>query len=609
MRRIFVSFYRITSWAGFLTVALILGFLFWYLPGLLSLDEFQPRVTRVLESTFHCKALVGEIRGQLIPSPGLIIAPVVLLQDVKAPSILASVGAVHMSLSVRPLLKGHLEIKAIRFVRPRFIAHRIRGSSGESRWVMLPLPNTPSAGDTVGIDAWQVRNGRIEIWDETRRPVAQWVAEQLNGDFWVRDQKGALAGKASALGRRAILDIHYAGADPFPIQARLNHMDIGALQFLLPMSLVRLEGPTDLSLRTRFQPVTEIRARLNQPLGAGEIQATIRHETGGSWRWSALGKHTRLNGTVFEAPEWSAKEDRDGLAIYVRGTTPENGTAEVGWTKPANLDQATLDVNVSSLTIRHILEIFNAASGTPAAGSSFNPHGYESWRISQGSMKALMHGTTSFEITEGDIDAGGMHLDLTGTFDLAKINPRAHIQGDVLNIPVATAVETFFPAPSPITGFGTANFNLSFAISENWVKGLSGPLEIHVKNGVLKTLKTMYRISAVLNLGNYLRLRFPHLTAKGIEFNDLSGHLTFQNGVLSTEDFFLKSPNMNIGVKGSVDLPARKVKATLRLEMLRFLEDILRDVPITHWIFKKPNKIFLPLVVVLEGPWNDIEAH
>jgi len=97
--------------------------------------------------------------------------------------------------------------------------------------------------------------------------------------------------------------------------------------------------------------------------------------------------------------------------------------------------------------------------------------------------------------------------------------------------------------------------------------------------------------------------------AKGIEFEELSGHLTFQNGVLSTQYLFLKSPNMNVGAKGSLDVPGRQVKVTLRLEMMRFLEDILRDVPLTHWIFKKPNKIFLPLVVFLDGPWNDVSIH
>ena len=43
--------------------------------------------------------------------------------------------------------------------------------------------------------------------------------------------------------------------------------------------------------------------------------------------------------------------------------------------------------------------------------------------------------------------------------------------------------------------------------------------------------------------------------------------------------------------------------------MLRFLEDILKDVPVTHWIFKKPNKILFPLIVTLEGTWDDVDVR
>jgi len=610
MRRFFASFYRIASRVGFLTFALILALLFWYLPSLMNLDMFRPRVTNVLETTFHCRAIVGGITGQLIPSPGLVVAPVVLLENIKTPLVLASVGAVRMSLSAGPLLKRKLVIKDIRFLRPRFIAHRIGAPSGQSRWVMLTLPDVPSSKESLGIEEWQVRNGAIEIWDQTRTPTAKWVADQLSGIYFLRRQTGALAGRSLKLGRRAILDIHYNGASPFPIQARLNNMDLRALQFLLPPRLVTLDGETDLFIQTRFQPVTLIRAQLDQTPGAGQVEASIRHDARGNWRWSVLGRHSRLSGTAFEMPEWSAKEDDKGLAVYARGITLEGGRAEAGWTKPRDSEAAALEVDVSSVTIRQVLEIFKLESKTPAAaGASFHPFGYESWRISQGSLQALIHGATSFEVQESEFDVAGMYLDLTGVFDFTTAGPRAHIKGNLLNIPMTSVVESFFPAPSPITGAGAVQFNFTFPLSKDWIKGLAGPVQVEVKSGVLKAFKAMYRIMAVLNLGNYLRFRFPTITAKGIEIDDLSGHLAFENGVLSTEDLFLKSPNMNLGLKGSLDIPGRQMEATLRLEMLRFLEDILRDVPITHWIFKKPNKIFLPLVVSIDGPWNDLNIH
>jgi hypothetical protein len=602
MHRHLASAYRITSRAGFLAFALVLGLILWYFPTLLNLDEFRPRVTSVLESTFHCRAIVGGITAQIVPSPGLVIAPVVLLESAENPVVLASVRGVRMSVAILPLLKGHIQIEAIRFGQPRFIAHRLPVPSGPARWVMLKLPNVSSTDKSVGIDAWQVRNGRIEIWDETRQPSVRWSAEQLNGDFRVREQTGAMAGKAPALGRRAVIDIHYGGSESYPVQVRLNQINVSGLRFLVPTPFVRLEGQTDLFIQSRFLPRTEIHAQMEQPTGAGLVKALIEHEASGTWRWSVLGKHTRVSGTTFESPEWSAKEDGDGLAVYARATTTEGGTAEMGLTKPRGSSTAALDVNVASVTIRQVLDIFKP-------GSTATPTGYQTWQIDQGSMQGLLNASTSFVVQDGDLDINGMHIDVTGTFGLGRENPLAHIQGDLQNIPVEFVVQSFFPGASPITGVGTANFDLTFPQSSDWIKGLNGTVHIDVTNGILKMLKAMYRITSVLNLGNYLRLRVPNLAAKGIEIEDLAGHLSFQNGVLSTEDLFLKSPNMNIGAKGMVDLGGRQVKVTLRLEMLRFLEDILRDVPITHWIFKKPNKIFLPLVVVLEGPWDDVEVR
>lgn len=238
-----------------------------------------------------------------------------------------------------------------------------------------------------------------------------------------------------------------------------------------------------------------------------------------------------------------------------------------------------------------------------------NPFGYEPWLITKGSMRALLHNGTMFEIQQSRFVIAGMQTNLSGTFELTQLNPHAHIQGDVQNIAVAPVVESFFKPPSPVTGTGKISFTLAFPMSDSWIQGLSGPIQLEIDNGLIRELKTIYRIMTVLNLSNYLRLRFPQITARGIQFQTLSGHLTFQNGVLSSEDLFSKGPTLNMGARGSVNIPARRIKISLRLEMFRFLEDILKDVPITHWMFKKPSKILLPLVVVVDGPWDNVEIR
>jgi hypothetical protein len=412
-------------------------------------------------------------------------------------------------------------------------------------------------------------------------------------------------GKAPRFGRAALLDLHYVGANRYPLQIQFNDVDIGVFQSFFHLPILSLEGLADFTMKARWTPILTIEAQLDQPQGAGQVTVSVEPGRRDSWRWSAVGVHYNAKGTVFQIPEWSAKNDGSVFAIYLRGVSVEGGMFEVGWTRPVGSTDANLEVNISSVTVRQVLEVFKKQSKIPAPVGATNLHGYESWRIDRGSMEAVMHDGMQMEVKESDVDLAGMHSDLTGTFGLAKTNTQAHIQGDLQNIPVTSVVESFFPAPSPITGTGQADYALSFPLTTDWIKGLNGTIQLEVKSGVLRALKTIYRITSVLNLGNYLRLRFPRLTAAGIEFERFAGHFTFQNGVLSSDDLFLKSPNMNVGFKGAVDMPGKRINSTLRLEMFRFLEDILRDVPLTHWIFKKPNKIFLPLVVKVEGPWDN----
>ncbi len=111
----------------------------------------------------------------------------------------------------------------IRFSRPRFIAHYERGPSGDPVWTVLTLPGTGSTKDSSQVNEWQIRNGSIEIWDQTRTPTVKWVADQFNGSFLVSRQTGAMAGKvARSDGQDAIVDLHYDGADRLPCSGTLQ---------------------------------------------------------------------------------------------------------------------------------------------------------------------------------------------------------------------------------------------------------------------------------------------------------------------------------------------------------------------------------------------------
>jgi hypothetical protein len=606
------SWYHITTRSLFLSVALGVGLVLWYLPTLLNLDAFRPALTDLLQETFHCNVFIGNVNAQLVPYPGLSVSHVVFLENGQASHVLASVNFVRLSVSTRALWKGHLEAYAIRFVRPRFIIHHELTPYGDTRWALLTLPRSESNPEAAhpGINLWQIQKGSIEIWDHAQKPARRWIADQFDGSFQVRRQTGALVGKVAGLGPQASMDLHYDGAAAFPLKGRIATVQLPIFQPLLHTSFFKLQGLSDIAFKIRLEPSLRIHATLDQPSSAGQLTVTASPGKNGAWQWYAEGKNARLSDTAFQLSEWSAKNDLQNLAVYARGMTQDGGMVEVGWNTPAGVgNDALLDIDASSVTMKQILVL----SGTPASS-----HGWDPWRLDRGSLEATIHSDRTMDVKECDIDfripgqaveQPPMHLDLTGFFGLTGSTVPARIQGSLENIPAEALLNSFFPAPSPITGTGQFQFTLAFPLSKDWTQGLSGTLQGELDQGILRALKTVYRVISVLNLGNYLRLRFPNIDAQGIEIETLAGHFIVQNGVIATDDLFLKSPNMNVGAKGSVNLPGRRLDVTLRLEMFRFLEDILRDVPITHWIFKKPNKIFLPLVVKADGPWNDVNIH
>ncbi len=605
------SFSRITRWSAFLSAALLLALSLRHLPDFLELDEFRPDVVRALEENCHCKVMVGNIQGELLPYPGLAAGHVVFLEPTPKPRILAYASAVHFGVSWKSMAKHGLHFRVVRFWQPRFFLRRERGATQDIRWVFLGSPTDVEAKQNSEINRWEVRNGTLEVQDKTTRPTRSWVFDRLNGFYRVDLQSAELSGRVPAVGAKSSFIVHY--------DASVVHVQVRAAAWAAMTVSVDAHGAGrrwDMQGHVRHYQAQVVRPWFDERwtnglTGPGSIDFSARSgPVPGAWSWTATGKGFGFGQTVLRIDEWTAEATHRSLTVHVAANTPEGGVLHVNWEKPSPEEAQSLRVDVASVTVRQILQVFDLEAPTPRAnglpgGQSWNPHGYEPWRLTRGSMNALIRPDVSFEVQQSSVDIAGMHSDLKGTFGLTRADPQARIQGVLQNIAAAPVVESFFAPPAPISGTAQVDYTLSFPLSATWIQGLNGTLQVQVNKGVLRFLKTYYRITSVLNLGTYLSFRFPKLTAQGIAFETVTGHLAFQNGVLSAEDLFLKSPSMNLGAKGSVDIPAARMDVKLRIELFRFLEDVLKVVPITHWIFRKPNKILFPLVVTVAGPWEN----
>ena len=443
--------------------------------------------------------------------------------------MLASVETVHLWFSGESL-KGSLRFRAIRFWKPRFILHRNAGMPGEGSWQLLSLPSRSSGSLSApsSIDEWQVRGGRIEIWDHAVTPTTQWEADQFNGAFFSSRQAGALTGRVPQLGRWALLDLHYDGTTAFPLQARLSAVEFGAIQSLFHTRIPALEGVADFRMEARFQPTMKIQAELEPVLLPRLNGRRIR----GHAIWGGHHLHVHLQSLAslpmivaleggLAGNDWTLQTTVKGYdTALVRGFYSQAwldrlegpGSVEImakslsgswnwsatgrnfefegtglrvpEWNAQGDPQHMAVGVQGTAPEGGTVAVVWSLPSGSRDAALQvdvssmtveqvlgvFHWHtavGYEPWVISEGSIRSVIHDKASLEVQDGDFTVGAMHLTLSGTFDLATSSAQAHLEGELKNIPVQPVLESFLKPPSPVTGTGKLNFEFKFSAEQS----------------------------------------------------------------------------------------------------------------------------------------------
>jgi hypothetical protein len=669
------SLKRVLFWSAFLGLALVIFLAMRSFSSLLTLNEYRPQVIEFLERTSHAHVIVGNIRAELFPYPGVLAGPVVLSEPAQPTHVFAAAQGVHLWISWRSLLERRIIIGSVRLWKVRLILRRNKTVDGP-RWILPTIPIGPQpAPHKNELTQVEIRNGRLEILDHTTTPTSHWVVEKLDGRYRTDGDRGEATAVIPSAGAHNLLSLHYVGGDAFPIQAKLTGVDLAGVRTQLRKDWPWLAGSASVAVKARMAPALEARVTVsplqlsilkNKPLrteislkedhvhaelrtgttapmtltvdatkkkNAWSAQGAVQNYDGavvnaiyplpwanrlqgpaplsfsidqgikeGAWRVVVNGQRFGFAGTNLQLAHWQVHADPGAIQVAVWAQTPSSGTANVVWEKTVGMTDSALNVSVQSLTIREIID----AIKTEPSASTMPPRGYEPWTISSATFQAQLH-PGSMDIDGLEMDFLGAHGSVTGTIGWAPGAAQANLEGVLDNVPVGPVLESFTPPPADLTGTGRTTFTMTFPTTAKWLNGLNGQAEFVVDRGVLRGLKALYRIASVLNLGNYFRLRFPNLSAEGVPFDSITGHLTASNGILQTKDMFLKSPNMNMGADGQVDLPGRKIHATVRLQVLRFLEDLLENLSGAKWIFKGNKKILLPLIVTVDGPFDNID--
>ena len=105
-------------------------------------------------------------------------------------------------------------------------------------------------------------------------------------------------------------------------------------------------------------------------------------------------------------------------------------------------------------------------------------------------------------------------------------------------------------------------------------KELSGQVKLYLKGGTLPELKAVDALLTILNPTSTLK------TSKaGLNYESLGGDFKIVKGLVNTDNFIMKSPQINLQVVGQADLGADTVNAQVKAMPLQILDKTIKAIP------------------------------
>ncbi len=135
---------------------------------------------------------------------------------------------------------------------------------------------------------------------------------------------------------------------------------------------------------------------------------------------------------------------------------------------------------------------------------------------------------------------------------------------------------------------GDAKFELSLKSDpgdfEAAIDTMDGNAKVMVTNGAFKKFNVLSKVISMMNISNYLQLKFPKLDTEGIPFESIIGDFEIKDGKATTENLFVNSGVIRISVVGSVDLTNGDMDMILGFQILKTIDLIVNKIPVVGYV-------------------------
>ena len=176
------------------------------------------------------------------------------------------------------------------------------------------------------------------------------------------------------------------------------------------------------------------------------------------------------------------------------------------------------------------------------------------------------------DLTEGRVFPKNGQLKLAGSFLPLSGAYRLRFKGDKLK------VEDFIKKlAGPLKLQGNLNGKLPEQSNgfPDIARGLNGKVNIRLHDGTLPELESVQTVLTILNPTTALDTK-----KAGLNYDSLGGDFKITKGLVFTDNFEMKSPQLNLDVVGEADLGTDTVNAQVKAMPLQMLDKTIKAIPL-----------------------------
>lgn len=204
---------------------------------------------------------------------------------------------------------------------------------------------------------------------------------------------------------------------------------------------------------------------------------------------------------------------------------------------------------------------------------------------------------------------GEGHCDAKIQLDYVPQGPTLiHISGHAEDVDALEVYRELLNQKNIVRGNLRGDFSLQGETGTNFLPSSSGEFNIEIHKGVLHQFPVLSKVLSLLNVSQLFALKLPDMDKEGMPFSKLAATLRLEKGVLSSEDFIIRSEAMNQAYSGTLDLVKNEIDLAVAIHPLGTVDKIVSRIPVAGWLLTGEKEAVLTAHFTVTGKTDKAEV-